>query len=145
MRGGGGRGTKKNRSYSCGNVFCRNPCYPDKYDYIYIGEVKMQILDDLEYTEVQGVDTDIKIIVLGSASCKQFRAALEFLNERELSYSYTFLDALENERKMNVVGYIRAKYGKDPICPFIILGDKDTISGFNPQLWEERFQALDLI
>jgi len=105
----------------------------------------MSILDDLEYTEVQGFDTVLKIIVLGSASCKQFRSALEFLNEREMSYSYTFLDALDNEKKKNVVGYIRAKYGKDPICPFVILGDRDTISGFNPGLWEERFEALNLL
>ncbi len=105
----------------------------------------MRILDDLEYVDVEGEEPTLKITVLGSSSCKQFRAAVEFLNEREFSYSYTFLDALEDEKKMKVVGYIRAKYGKDPICPFIILGDEDTISGFNLQLWTERFEALGLL
>lgn len=100
------------------------------------------MLEELEFIPVDGRANGEEIILLGSSSCEFFSAATELLKERNLGYSYSLLDRIHPEKKKKIVRYLMENYTKDLLCPFLLLGKDNFISGFNREVWEQKLDTV---
>jgi len=100
------------------------------------------MLEDLEFTTVEGEEGMKEIVLLGSTTCQHFRQSLELLNEREIAYKYTFLDQAPAPIRKKTQRFLKENFTKAILCPFAIFGGDDFLTGYQRDIWEEKLNSI---
>jgi glutaredoxin-like protein NrdH len=92
----------------------------------------------VNYETVQGKDTGHDITVYALSTCAFCRRALEYLRDKGIQFQFVYVDNLDPELKRKLKDELKKKYKNVPVFPVLTIDEKQHLSGFRPEEWEEK-------
>ncbi|MEI6388715.1 MAG: glutaredoxin family protein [Spirochaetota bacterium] len=94
------------------------------------------MLEELEYTRVEGKKKIPAITVYALSTCGFCKRSIAFLEREGFSFRYIHLDHVPLAKKTEVKAELKAKFGKDVAFPFAVIDDKEVLVGFIEPDWK---------
>jgi len=94
------------------------------------------MLDDLEYTSVDGARRDHAISLYTLSTCGFCKRAMAFLGKEGFAYRYIHLDLIPLERKTAIKKVLKEAFKQDVAFPFAIIDDTAHLVGFIEPDWK---------
>ena len=98
----------------------------------------MDLEKDVEYVEEEGQIDKNKVTVYALSTCGFCRRGLNFLRENSIKFKYIYIDKLEFDTKQELKKELYETYQQRPVFPYLVMNDKEVLTGFRKELWEEK-------
>ncbi len=94
------------------------------------------MLDDLDYTLVEGTRKDHAISLYTLSTCGFCKKAMAFLGRQGFSYRYIHVDLIPRERKTAIKKVLKESFNQDVAFPFAVIDDTSHLVGFIEPDWK---------
>ena len=101
------------------------------------------MLDDLDYTVVEGTRKDHAISLYTLSTCGFCKKAMAFLGREGFSYRYIHVDLIPLERKTSIKKTLKEAFKQDVAFPFAVIDDSKHLVGFIEPDWKLTLLAKD--
>jgi glutaredoxin len=96
---------------------------------------------DIEFQEEEGTNKNHNLTLFALSTCGFCRRSMKFLKEKNFAFKFVYLDKLEREKKNEIKAQLKKKFNKRAVFPYLVINEKEVITGFTQSEWE---QALGL-
>jgi len=94
--------------------------------------------EDISYTTESGSVSAHTVVVYALSTCGFCKQALNWLREKNVTFSFIYLDQIEFAKKEEVKKRLFDEHQKRILFPFAIIDNTTVLAGFNKQDWEEK-------
>lgn len=101
------------------------------------------MLEDLEYTKVEGSRTDHRISLYTLSTCGFCKKAMAFLGREGFAYRYIHVDQIPLERKTAIKRQLKETFNQDVAFPFAVIDDSQHLVGFIEPDWKLTLGVKD--
>jgi len=99
-------------------------------------------LDYLSFELVPGEKAGGRLRVVTLSTCGFCKKGLRYLEAGGYEFRYADLDQMSPERRKEIKGELKSRYGNIPIFPVLIIDESEAINGFVEEKWEKRLARL---
>ncbi len=97
-------------------------------------------LSRIKFTKNEGSHSHTHFILFGLTTCGFCRRAINFLTENDVSFYYIYVDKIPLEQKKIIREYVSNAFNTAIAYPFLVVNNKQWISGFLRIEWEEMLK-----
>jgi glutaredoxin len=101
------------------------------------------MFETFEWKITGGKGNPEDLTLLSLSTCGFCSSAKKYLNERGLAFRYLELDMLAPEIKSEIKEEFRAKFGRRPSFPSLVIGKEKYLVGFVRGHWEDELGQGD--
>lgn len=95
------------------------------------------MFDWLQFEKHEGSRNSQDVIVLALSTCGFCKRGLEFLDNHDISYRYTYIDTLPKEHRRKIAEEFKEKFKQRGLYPTLIVDESDFQLGFIEKDWEK--------
>lgn len=101
------------------------------------------MITDLPFETHEGAVArgDLKLFAL--STCGFCKRAIKFLKDRDVTFSFIYLDSLGVERKREVSASFREEFGARMLYPTLLIDGRDFLTGFVQPSWEDTLSLAE--
>lgn len=101
------------------------------------------MLEDLEYTVVDGSRKDHSISIYTLSTCGFCKRAMAFLSREGFAYRYVHVDLIPLERKTAIKRILKDSFHQDVAFPFAVIDETKHLVGFIEPDWKLTLDVKD--
>ena len=97
----------------------------------------MSIYEKIPYIQEEGENSGHDVTVYALTTCGFCRRAISFLKEKNIAFKYIYIDELPGDVKTELKTELRDKYQRSMVFPFLVVDEKESVTGFVQEKWNE--------
>jgi glutaredoxin len=101
----------------------------------------MSTIASLTYTTESGERKGHDVTVYALSTCGFCKRGLQFLRDNKIAFKFVYVDQLEYDTKQKVKDELQAKYDARVVFPYMVLDEKEVVTGFVEEKWREVFNV----